>query len=55
MIQQTFRSRHQSLHHFVADAQCSDRKLLDGVTQIVLDAAGRRKQWYWIIDDTGMP
>lgn len=49
------RSRHQSLHHFVADAAWSDRKLLDGVTQKVLDAAGRDRQWYWIIDDTGMP
>jgi SRSO17 transposase len=49
------RSRHQSLHHFVADAPWSDRKLLDGVTQKVLEAAGRQKQWYWIIDDTGMP
>ena len=49
------RSRHQSLHHFVADAPWSDRKLLDGVTQKVLDAAGRNRQWHWIIDDTGMP
>lgn len=49
------RSRHQSLHHFVADAPWSDRKLLDGVTQKVVDAAGDVDQWHWIIDDTGMP
>jgi len=49
------RSRHQSLHHFVADAPWSDRKLLDGVSKKVLDAAGSEQQWHWIIDDTGMP
>lgn len=49
------RSRHQSLHHFVADAPWSDSKLLDRVTQTVLDAAGKVDQWHWIIDDTGMP
>jgi len=49
------RSRHQSLHHFVADAPWSDAKLLDRVTQKVLDATGEVDQWYWIVDDTGMP
>lgn len=49
------RSRHQSLHHFVADAAWSDRKLLDAVTQKVLEVAGNKNQWHWIIDDTGMP
>lgn len=49
------RSRHQSLHHFVADAAWSDRKLLDAVTHKVLEAAGNDNQWHWIIDDTGMP
>ncbi len=49
------RSRHQSLHHFVADAPWSDRKLLDRVTEKVVEAAGTQDQWYWIIDDTGMP
>lgn len=49
------RSRHQSLHHFVADAPWSDTKLLDRVTHKVLEAAGDVEQWHWIIDDTGMP
>ena len=49
------RSRHQSLHHFVADAPWSDRNLLDGVTEKVLETVGSDNQWYWIIDDTGMP
>jgi len=49
------RSRHQSLHHFVAEAPWSDRKLLDGVTQKVLEASGMQQRWHWIIDDTGMP
>ena len=49
------RSRHQSLHHFVADAPWSDRKLLDRVTQKVIESAGTSDQWHWIVDDTGMP
>ena len=52
---QNVRSRHQSLHHFVADARWSDRRLLDRVTEKVVEAANSDDQWYWIIDDTGMP
>lgn len=49
------RSRHQSLHHFVADATWSDRKLLNRVTEKVLNTAGDIDRWHWIVDDTGMP
>lgn len=51
------RSKHQSLHHFVADAPWSDAALLGAVREYVLERvrsrAGRPEAV--LIDDTGMP
>lgn len=51
------RSKHQSLHHFVADAPWSDAALLGAVREYVLERARRRgaEPEAVLIDDTGMP
>ncbi|MCP5319461.1 MAG: IS701 family transposase [Pseudomonadales bacterium] len=51
------RSKHQSLHHFVADAPWSDAALLGAVREYVLDRVHRRGEVpeAVLIDDTGMP
>jgi SRSO17 transposase len=49
------RSRHQSLHHFVADAAWSDEQLLLRVAQWVVPAMDFTDGGWWIIDDTGFP
>jgi len=49
------RSRHQSLHHFVADTPWSDSRLLERVTDKVVESVGKITQWHWIIDDIGIP
>ncbi len=47
---------HQSLHHFVANAQWSDQAMLRAVRQQVLPAIERRGAIRaWIVDDTGFP
>ena len=48
------RSRHQSLHHFVADAAWSDEQMLLCVCQWVVPLMDFGGGW-WIIDDTGFP
>ncbi len=45
-------SKHQSLHHFVADSQWSDEAILDRVQEYVLPRMDGRKGYYWIVDDT---
>ena len=49
------RSRHQSLHHFVADAAWSDEKMLLRVAQWVVPAMDFSDGGWWIVDDTGLP
>lgn len=47
---------HQSLHHFVANAEWSDRALLGAVREQVLPLIERRGAIRaWIVDDTGFP
>jgi SRSO17 transposase len=49
------RSRHQSLHHFVADSPWSDEQMLLRVAQWVVPAMDFSDGGWWIIDDTGFP
>ena len=49
------RSRHQSLHHFVADAAWSDQEMLLRVAQWVVPAMDFSDGGWWIVDDTGFP
>ncbi len=49
------RSRHQSLHHFVADATWSDEQMLLRVCQWVVPKMDFSDGGWWIIDDTGFP
>ncbi|MEY2892693.1 MAG: hypothetical protein RJA98_2601 [Pseudomonadota bacterium] len=49
------RSRHQSLHHFVADSAWSDEQMLLRVAQWVVPAMDFHEGGWWIIDDTGFP
>jgi SRSO17 transposase len=53
---QRVRSRHQSLHHFVADADWSDAAMLAAVREAVLPAlASSGGVSAWIVDETGFP
>ena len=49
------RSRHQSLHHFVADAAWSDEQMLLRVAQWVVPKMDFSDGGWWIINDTGFP
>jgi SRSO17 transposase len=49
------RSRHQSLHHFVADSAWSDEEMLLRVAQWVVPAMDFSDGGWWIVDDTGFP
>ena len=49
------RSRHQSLHHFVADSGWSDDEMLLRVAQWVVPAMDFSEGGWWIVDDTGFP
>ncbi|MDP3083884.1 MAG: IS701 family transposase [Rubrivivax sp.] len=49
------RSRHQSLHHFVADSAWSDDEMLLRVAQWVVPAMDFSDAGWWIVDDTGFP
>jgi len=49
------RSRHQALHHFVADSPWSDQRILDKAWQWVESKIPAKEQRYWLVDDTGMP
>ena len=49
------RAKHQSLHHFVANAPWSDRVLLDRVQSYVQPHLGLHRGTFWIVDDTGHP
>ena len=49
------RSKHQSLHHFVADAAWSDEQMLLRVCQWVVPGMDFAGGGWWIIDDTGFP
>jgi SRSO17 transposase len=50
------RAAHQSLHHFVANAEWSDEAMLAAVRQLVLSAIERRGAIRaWIVDDTAFP
>lgn len=46
-------AKHQSMHHFVAQAEWSDAALLAAVRAAVLPALGAIEAW--IVDDTGYP
>lgn len=49
------RSRHQSLHHFVADSAWSDEQMLLRVAQWIVPAMDFSGGGWWIVDDTGFP
>jgi len=49
------RSRHQLLHHFVANSAWSDEQMLLGVAQWVVPAMDFSDGGWWIVDDTGFP
>jgi SRSO17 transposase len=49
------RSRHQSLHHFVADANWSDEQMLLRVCQWVVPKMDCSAGGWWIVDDTAFP
>ena len=49
------RSQHQGLHHFVADSNWSDRKILNKCWAWVVARMGAGEALYWIVDDTGIP
>ena len=49
------RSRHQSLHHFVADSAWSDEQMLNRVAQWVVPTMDLGDGAWWIVDDTGFP
>jgi SRSO17 transposase len=49
------RSRHQSLHHFVADSAWSDEQMLLRVAQWIVPAMDFSDGGWWIVDDTGFP
>lgn len=48
-------ARHQSLHHFVSQADWSDAELLRRVRQWVMPKLGLEASGFWIVDDTGFP
>jgi SRSO17 transposase len=48
-------SRHQSLHHFVAESNWSDEEMLLRVAQWVVPLMDFSDGGWWIIDDTGFP
>lgn len=52
-------ARHQSLHHFEAKAEWSDKAVMQRVLEWVMPAlsayAADEPGYYWIIDDTGFP
>ena len=48
-------ARHQSLHHFIANAHWSDHELLRRVAQWVVPVMDFSAGGWWIIDDTGFP
>lgn len=49
------RRKHQSLHHFVADAEWSDERMLATALETVLPVLLRRGTIVaWIVDETGM-
>ena len=49
------RSKHQALHHFVADSPWSDQRILDKAWQWVDAHIPAEEQRYLIVDDTGIP
>ena len=49
------RSKHQSLHHFVADSAWSDEQMLLRVAQWVVPEMDFSDGGWWIVDDTGFP
>ena len=49
------RSRHQGLHHFVADSAWSDRAILDAAWHWVDERLPANEDIVWIIDETGIP
>jgi len=49
------RAKHQSLHHFVAKSDWSDKAVIDRVRDWVLPTLGADNGRYWIVDDTGFP
>ena len=52
---QNTRSRHQSLHHFVADSAWVDEQMLLRVAQWVVPKMDFSDGGWWIVDDTGFP
>jgi len=50
------RSKHQSLHHFVADSDWSNKEILSRAYQwSVPFLKAEKERCYWIVDDTGYP
>ena len=49
------RSKHQSLHHVVADSAWSDEEMLRRAAQWVVPAMDFDDGGWWIVEDTGFP
>lgn len=49
------RAKHQSLHHFVAQAAWSDEQMLNRVAQWVVPQMDFSEGAWWVVDDTGFP
>jgi len=50
------RSRHQSMHHFVADAPWGENEMIAAAREYVLPQMERHAPvGAWVVDDTGMP
>jgi SRSO17 transposase len=48
-------AKHQSLHHFVAKSDWSDKAILTRACQWATPALKSESGCYWIVDDTGIP
>ena len=55
MDHENVRSRHQGMHHFVADSPWSDRAILDKAWEWVDERMPAEQEVVWIIDETGNP
>ena len=48
-------AKHQSLHHFIAKSDWSDQSVLSLILQWAMPTFGNENNYYWIVDDSGIP
>lgn len=48
-------AKHQSLHHFIAESDWSDQSVLSLILQWAKPSLGNGNNYYWIVDDSGIP